>query len=81
MGAPCRGGSTATNETTGVSKTLWGEVEAPDATGLETLWIKKQGITKQINISDNQQPLRDKRVGMCGDSFLAVGSPAKLYCL
>jgi hypothetical protein len=56
-------------------------VEAPDATGLETLWIKKQGITKQINISDNQQPLRDKRVGVCDDSFLAVGSPAKPYCL
>jgi hypothetical protein len=26
-------GSTATYETAGVSKTLWGEVEAPDATG------------------------------------------------
>jgi len=51
------------------------------ATGLETLWIKKQGITKQINIRDNQQSLRDKRVGVYDDSFLAVGSPAKPYCL
>jgi hypothetical protein len=31
-----------------------GEVEAPDATGLKTLWIKKQGNPKQKNISDHQ---------------------------
>ena len=80
-GSPMSLGSTATHEPIGVSKTLWVEVGAPDATGLETLWIKKQGITKQINISDNQQSLRDKRVGVCDDSFLAVGSPAKPYCL
>ena len=27
----------------------------------KTLWIKKQGNPKQINISDNQQPSGDKR--------------------
>jgi hypothetical protein len=31
-----------------------GEVEALDATGLETLWIKKQNNPKQMNINDNQ---------------------------
>jgi hypothetical protein len=31
-----------------------GEVEAPNATGLKTLWIKKQNNPKQININDNQ---------------------------
>ncbi|MDT7889187.1 MAG: hypothetical protein RQ885_09470 [Desulfurococcales archaeon] len=54
-------GSTATSETTGVSKTLWGRWKSPDATGLKTLWIKRQNNPKQINISDNQQPSGDKR--------------------
>ena len=40
-------------------------VEAPDATGLKILWIKRQikrqSNPKQINISDNQQPSGDKR--------------------
>jgi hypothetical protein len=45
-GSPVPLGSTATNETT----------------GLETLWIKKQSNTKQINTSDNQQPSGDKRL-------------------
>jgi len=45
-GSPFPLGSTATNETT----------------GLETLWIKKQSNTKQINTSDNQQPSGDKRL-------------------
>jgi hypothetical protein len=30
------------------------EVEIPDATELETLWIKRQSNTQQKNISDNQ---------------------------
>jgi hypothetical protein len=38
------------------------EVEVPDATELETLWIKKHSDPKQKNISDNQQPSEDKRV-------------------
>ncbi|MDT7888407.1 MAG: hypothetical protein RQ885_05470 [Desulfurococcales archaeon] len=61
-GSPVPLGSTATYETTGVSKTLWGRWKSPDATGLKTLWIKKQSNTKQKNISDNQQPLGDKQV-------------------
>jgi hypothetical protein len=36
-------------------------VEASDATGLKTLWIKEQSNLKQINISDNQQLLEGKR--------------------
>jgi hypothetical protein len=36
--------------------------KSPDATGLKTLWIRKQSNTKQKNISDNQQPLGDKQV-------------------
>ncbi|MDT7890228.1 MAG: hypothetical protein RQ885_14800 [Desulfurococcales archaeon] len=47
-------GSTTTYETTGVSKTLWGRWKSPDATGLKTLWIKKQSNPKQMNISDDQ---------------------------
>jgi hypothetical protein len=45
-GSPMPLGSTATHETT----------------GLETLWIKKQSNTKQINTSDNQQPSGGKRL-------------------
>jgi hypothetical protein len=60
-GSPVPLGSTATSETTGVSKTLWGRWKSPDATGLKTLWIKRQNNPKQINISDNQQPSGDKR--------------------
>jgi hypothetical protein len=47
-------GSTATNETTGVSKSLWGRWKSPDATGLKTLWIKKQNNPKQKNINNHR---------------------------
>ncbi|MDT7888861.1 MAG: hypothetical protein RQ885_07785 [Desulfurococcales archaeon] len=53
-GSPVPLGSTATYETAGVSKTLWGRWKSLDATGLKTLWIKKQSNPKQKNISDNQ---------------------------
>jgi hypothetical protein len=68
-GSPVPLGSTATNETTGVSKTLWRRWKSPNATGLKTLWIKRQSNTKQINVSDNQQPSGDKQIRMlleCG---------------
>jgi hypothetical protein len=52
---------TAAHEAIGMSKTLWGRWRSPDATGLKTLWIRKQSNTKQINISNNQQPSGDKR--------------------
>ena len=53
-GSPFPLGSTATHEPIGISISLWGRWKSPDATGLETLWIKKQNNPKQINISDNQ---------------------------
>jgi hypothetical protein len=52
-GSPFPLGSTATNETTDVFKTLW---------------IRKQGNPKQMNISDNQQPSGDKRWRGCWPS-------------
>jgi hypothetical protein len=30
---------------------------------ITSLWIKKQGNPKQMNISDDQQPSGDKRIG------------------
>jgi hypothetical protein len=33
---------------------LDGRWKSPDATGLKTLWIKKQNNPKQINTNDNQ---------------------------
>jgi hypothetical protein len=53
-GSPMPLGSIATYETAGVSKTLWGRWKSLDATGLKTLWIKKQNNPKQMNINDNQ---------------------------
>jgi putative transposase len=47
-------GSTATHESIEIPRSLWGRWKSPDATGLETLWIKKQNNPKQININDNQ---------------------------
>jgi hypothetical protein len=52
-GSPMPLGSTATHEPIGISISLWGRWKSPDATGLKTLWIKKQNNPKQINISDN----------------------------
>ncbi|MDT7890261.1 MAG: hypothetical protein RQ885_14970 [Desulfurococcales archaeon] len=60
-GSPMPLGSTATHEPIEIPRSLWGRWKSPDATGLKTLWIKKQSNTKQKNISDNQQPSRDKR--------------------
>jgi putative transposase len=53
-GSPVPLGSTATHEPIGIPISLWGRWKSPDATGLKTLWIKRQSSPKQINISDNQ---------------------------
>jgi hypothetical protein len=45
--------STATHEPIEIPRSLWGRWRSPDAAGLKTLWIKKQGNPKQINISDS----------------------------
>jgi hypothetical protein len=47
-------GSTATNEPIGISISPRGRRKSLDATGLKTLWIKKQSNPKQININNNQ---------------------------
>jgi hypothetical protein len=47
-------GSTATHETIGISKTLWGRWKSPDGRRIKTLWIKKHSNLKQKNISYNQ---------------------------
>jgi hypothetical protein len=56
-GSPVPLGSTATYETTGISKSLWRRWKSPDATGLKTLWIKKHSNTnkrKSITINDHR---------------------------
>jgi hypothetical protein len=53
-GNPMPLGSTATSEPIEIPRSLWGRWKSPDATGLKTLWIKKQNNPKQINIDDNQ---------------------------
>jgi hypothetical protein len=53
-GSPMPLGSTATHEPIGIPISLWGRWKSLDATGLKTLWIKKQSNPKQININDNQ---------------------------
>jgi hypothetical protein len=55
-GSPMPLGSTATHEPIEIPRSLWGRWKSLDATGLKTLWIKKQSNPKQKNISDNQQP-------------------------
>jgi IS605 OrfB family transposase len=53
-GSPMPLGSTATNEPIEIPRSLWGRWKSLDATGLKTLWIKKQNNPKQMNINDNQ---------------------------
>ena len=53
-GSPMPLGSTATSEPIEIPRSLWGRWKSPDATGLKTLWIKKQSNPKQMNINDNQ---------------------------
>jgi hypothetical protein len=53
-GSPVPLGSTATYEPIEIPRSLWGRWKSPDATGLKTLWIKKQNNPKQMNINDNQ---------------------------
>jgi hypothetical protein len=53
-GSPMPLGSTATHEPIGISISLWGRWKSLDATGLKTLWIKRQNNPKQININDNR---------------------------
>jgi hypothetical protein len=53
-GSPIPLGSTATHEPIEIPRSLWGRWKSLDATGLKTLWIKKQNNPKQINTNDNQ---------------------------
>jgi hypothetical protein len=53
-GSPMPLGSTATHEPIEIPGSLWGRWKSLDATGLKTLWIKKQNNPKQMNINDNQ---------------------------
>jgi hypothetical protein len=53
-GSPMQLGSTATSEPIEIPRSLWGRWKSLDATGLKTLWIKKQNNPKQMNINDNQ---------------------------
>jgi hypothetical protein len=53
-GSPMPLGSTATHEPIEIPRSLWGRWKSLDATGLKTLWIKKQSNPKQMNINDNQ---------------------------
>ncbi len=53
-GSPMPLGSTATHEPIEIPRSLWGRWKSLDATGLKTLWIKKQNNSKQMNINDNQ---------------------------
>jgi IS605 OrfB family transposase len=53
-GSPMPLGSTATHEPIEIPRSLWGRWKSPDATGLKTLWIKKQSNTnKLISITIN----------------------------
>ncbi|MDT7889645.1 MAG: hypothetical protein RQ885_11830 [Desulfurococcales archaeon] len=49
-------GSTATYEPIEIPRSLWGKWKSPDDHRIKTMWIKKQGNPKQMNISDDQQP-------------------------
>jgi hypothetical protein len=53
-GSPMPLGSTAIHEPIEIPRSLWGRWKSLDATGLKTLWVKKQNNPKQININDNQ---------------------------
>jgi hypothetical protein len=68
-GSPVPLGSTATHEPIEIPRSLWGRWKSLDATGLKTLWIKKQNNPKQININDNQCLSRDKRFFLQPFSF------------
>ncbi len=53
-GSPVPLDFTATHEPIEIPRSLWGRWKSPDATGLKTLWIKKQNNSKQMKINDNQ---------------------------
>jgi hypothetical protein len=59
-GSPMPLGLKATNETTGISKTLWGRWKPLDSHRIKPCGSEAKQH-KQINISDNQQPSGDKR--------------------
>jgi hypothetical protein len=61
-GSPVPLGSTATYETAGVSKTLWGRWKSLDSHRARNPMDQKSN-TKQKNTNDNQQPSGDKRLG------------------
>ncbi|MFZ8823122.1 MAG: hypothetical protein ACO2O0_03090, partial [Desulfurococcales archaeon] len=63
----------------------WGRWKSPDATGLKTLWIKKQNNPKQKNINDQSTTIEGQAEPMVrkdfwdiaerlGDGGLRVGS-------
>jgi len=47
-GSPMPLGSTATSEPIEIPRSLWGRWKSLDATGLKTLWIKKQSNTNKL---------------------------------
>jgi hypothetical protein len=47
-GSPMPLGSTATHEPIEIPRSLWGRWKSLDATGLKTLWIKKQSNTNKL---------------------------------
>ena len=47
-GSPIPLGSTAINEPIEIPRSLWGRWKSLDATGLKTLWIKKQSNTNKL---------------------------------
>jgi IS605 OrfB family transposase len=56
-GSPMPLGSTATHEPIEIPRSLWGRWKSLDATGLKTLWIKKQSNTNKLismTINDHQ---------------------------
>jgi len=59
-GSPVPLGSTATNETTGVSKTLWGRWKSPDAAGSKPCGSRSKAIQnkrKSITIGGQAESL------------------------
>jgi putative transposase len=63
-GSPFPLGSTATHETTGVSKSLWGRWRSPDATGSKHCGSRNKAIqNKRISITINNHRGTSGRIG------------------
>ena len=66
-GSPMPLGSTATGEPIEIPRSLWGRWKSLDATGLKTLWIKKQSNTNKLismTINDHRGTSGKKIAGM-----------------